>query len=450
MFDKLRRGTSQIYIALFYRNDTTLLSMPGRKDRNWFTIQGLFGTIFGLVTAATYMTGLFNQVDAPEIIIGYIPIVGSIAGVMVLFAGVSMQRVRSRKRFIIIGNTIYKSLVVLMAWIPLFVSKAVAPYLMLVCALVAFAINGFNGIAINSWFVDLIDIRIRGQYMSIRSMVSLVANILVPLIASRFIDIATDEYKALVIVFTIGWIIMWAESYSFYKITEPPVAVPKIKIKLKDVLIVPIRDKKFMGFMVLISGFYFIWYIAMSYGTLYQMNYLNLSYTFISVASIVNCLLQFVWYPIVGKIIDKYNTDLVLFFCFIFYFIDSFMWSFTNISSKFVMIIIINIIASITGPLFSLTLFKKKYDMIPEENRSLYDGFYTSIIATIIAVAPLLGNFMKDLILKNIKPFWVFEVPQFQLIFLITCIFMGILLIVNFKSAVKLLKELKQEKNKIR
>jgi Na+/glutamate symporter len=84
--------------------------------------------------------------------------------------------------------------------------------------------------------------------------------------------------------------------------------------------------------------------------------------------------------------------------------------------------------------------------MIPEENRSLYDGFYTSIIAAIIAVAPLLGNFLKNLIEQNIKPFWVFEVPQFQLIFLITNIFMGILLIVNFKSVSKSLKDLRAER----
>jgi MFS family permease len=239
---------------------------------------------------------------------------------------------------------------------------------------------------------------------------------------------------------------MWAETYSFYKINEPPLKPVKNKIKLKDVFIVPIKDKEFMRFMVLVATFYFIWYIAMSYGTLYQLNYLGLSYTFISVASVLNVILQFVWYPIVGKVVDKYNTNLLLIICFMFYFVDSLIWSFTNISSRYIMIILVNLIASITGPFFSLTLFKKKYDIIPESDRSLYDGFYTAIIAGIIAVAPLIGNALKDYIQVNIQPFGLFEVPQFQLIFLVTNVLLFILILFNLKKTIKLFKEAKKQK----
>lgn len=282
--------------------------------------------------------------------------------------------------------------------------------------------------------------------MSVRNMVALVANLIVPLIVSAFIDTSSDQYLAILIVFTLGWIVMWAETYSFYKINEPPLKPVKNKIKLKDVFIVPIKDKEFMRFMVLVATFYFIWYIAMSYGTLYQLNYLGLSYTFISVASVLNVILQFVWYPIVGKVVDKYNTNLLLIICFMFYFVDSLIWSFTNISSRYIMIILVNLIASITGPFFSLTLFKKKYDIIPESDRSLYDGFYTAIIAGIIAVAPLIGNALKDYIQVNIQPFGLFEVPQFQLIFLVTNVLLFILILFNLKKTIKLFKEAKNQK----
>ncbi|MBP7344201.1 MAG: MFS transporter [Clostridia bacterium] len=446
MLDKIKSNSLKIYIALFYRNDTKLLTMPGKKDRDWFIIQALVGTVFALFTGATYLTGLFNKVHAPEILIAYLPIVGSIAGVITIFAGYAMQRIKSRKKFILITNTILKTLIVLIAWVPLIFPNQNASYIMIVMALVAYALNNFMAIAINSWFVDLIDTKIRGQYMSVRNMVALVANLIVPLIVSAFIDTSSDQYLAILIVFTLGWIVMWAETYSFYKINEPPLKPVKNKIKLKDVFIVPIKDKEFMRFMVLVATFYFIWYIAMSYGTLYQLNYLGLSYTFISVASVLNVILQFVWYPIVGKVVDKYNTNLLLIICFMFYFVDSLIWSFTNISSRYIMIILVNLIASITGPFFSLTLFKKKYDIIPESDRSLYDGFYTAIIAGIIAVAPLIGNALKDYIQVNIQPFGLFEVPQFQLIFLVTNVLLFILILFNLKKTIKLFKEAKNQK----
>lgn len=403
----------------------------------------MVGTVFALFTGATYLTGLFNKVNAPEILIAYLPIVGSIAGVITIFAGYAMQRIKSRKRFILITNTILKTLIVLIAWVPLIFPNQNASYIMMAMALIAYALNNFMAIAINSWFVDLIDAKIRGQYMSVRNMVALVANLVVPLIVSAFIDTSSDQYIAILIVFTLGWFVMWAESFSFYKINEPPLKPVKNKIKLKDVFIVPIKDKEFMRFMILVSSFYFIWYIAMSYGTLYQLNYLGLSYTFISLASVLNVILQFVWYPIIGKVVDKYNTNLLLIICFMFYFVDSLIWSLTNISSRYIMIILVNLIASITGPFFSLTLFKKKYDIIPESDRSLYDGFYTAIIAGIIAVAPLIGNALKDYIQIKVQPFGPFEVPQFQLIFLVTNVLLLILILFNLKKTIKLFKEAK-------
>lgn len=445
MLQKIKTSSQKIYIALFYRNDTKLLTLPGKKDRDWFIIQALIGTVFALFTGATYLTGLFNKVNAPEILIGYLPIIGSIAGVVTIFAGYTMQRIRSRKKFILICNTILKSLIVLIAWIPLIFPNQNAAYIMIIMALVAYALNNFMAIAINSWFVDLIDSKIRGQYMSVRNMVALIANLIVPVIVSAFIDTSSDQYLAIVVVFTIAWIIMWAESYSFYKIGEPPMSPATKKIKLKDVFIVPIKNKEFMKFMVPIAAFYFIWYIAMSYGTLYQLNYLGLSYTFISLASVLNVILQFIWYPIIGKLVDRYNTDLLLMACFMLYFIDSLIWGFTNLSSKYLMIILVNVIASMTAPFFSLTLFKKKYDIIPQTERSLYDGFYTAIIASIIALAPIIGSLLKDYIAVNIKPFWIFEVPQFQLIFMVTNILLLVLILFNLKKTIRLYKEAKSQ-----
>ncbi|NLF35924.1 MAG: MFS transporter [Clostridiaceae bacterium] len=445
MLQKIKTSSQKIYIALFYRNDTKLLTLPGKKDRDWFIIQALIGTVFALFTGATYLTGLFNKVNAPEILIGYLPIIGSIAGIVTIFAGYTMQRIRSRKKFILICNTILKTLIVLIAWIPLIFPNQNAAYIMIIMALVAYALNNFMAIAINSWFVDLIDSKIRGQYMSVRNMVALIANLIVPVIVSAFIDTSSDQYLAIVVVFTIAWIIMWAESYSFYKIGEPPMSPATKKIKLKDVFIVPIKNKEFMKFMVPIAAFYFIWYIAMSYGTLYQLNYLGLSYTFISLASVLNVILQFIWYPIIGKLVDRYNTDLLLMACFMLYFIDSLIWGFTNLSSKYLMIILVNVIASMTAPFFSLTLFKKKYDIIPQTERSLYDGFYTAIIASIIALAPIIGSLLKDYIAVNIKPFWIFEVPQFQLIFMVTNILLLVLILFNLKKTIRLYKEAKSQ-----
>lgn len=222
---------------------------------------------------------------------------------------------------------------------------------------------------------------------------------------------------------------------------------PKKKIKLKDVLIVPLKDKTFMKSITSISVFYFIWYLSMSFATLYQLNYLGLSYTFISISATLNVILQFIWYPVIGKLVDRHNTDFLLIVSYILYLIQAFLWGFTNISSRYVMTILVNIFASMAIPLFSLVVFKAKYDVIPAEDRSLYDGFYTALIALIIAVAPAIGNVLKDSISVNVRPFGIFEVPQFQLIFMLSGILLLGLILLNMKDTVKLFKEARDRKN---
>ena len=446
MFGKIKDYLRKLYIAVFYRNDTKLLTMPGKKDRDWFIVQGFVGTVFALLTGATYLTGLFNKVNAPEIVIAYLPIVGTVAGVIAIFAGYIMQTIKNRKKFTLILNTILKTMIVLIAWIPLIFPNQNASYIMIAIALIAYALNNFMGIAINSWFVDLIDVKIRGQYMSVRNMIALIAHLLVPIIVSAFIDTSSDQYMAIVIVFTVSWLVMWAENYSFYKINEPPLQPPKKKIKLKDVLIVPLKDKTFMKSITSISVFYFIWYLSMSFATLYQLNYLGLSYTFISISATLNVILQFIWYPVIGKLVDRHNTDFLLIVSYILYLIQAFLWGFTNISSRYIMTILVNIFASMAVPLFSLVVFKAKYDVIPAEDRSLYDGFYTALIALIIAVAPAIGNVLKDSISVNVRPFGIFEVPQFQLIFMLSGILLLGLILLNMKDTVKLFKEARDRK----
>lgn len=110
------------------------------------------------------------------------------------------------------------------------------------------------------------------------------------------------------------------------------------------------------------------------------------------------------------------------------------------------MTILVNIFASMAVPLFSLVVFKAKYDVIPAEDRSLYDGFYTALVALILAVAPAIGNLMKDFIAVNMQPFGVFEVPQFQLIFMLSGILLLGLILFNMKDTVKLFREAKERK----
>ncbi|MBN2884126.1 MAG: hypothetical protein JXN10_11400, partial [Clostridia bacterium] len=89
------------------------------------------------------------------------------------------------------------------------------------------------------------------------------------------------------------------------------------------------------------------------------------------------------------------------------------------------------------GPAFMLGVFNSKYEVIPQEGRSLYDGFFTSSVGIIILVAPTVGNQIKNLIENNAEKIPGIQFPQFRLLFLIAAVLVFIINIYNLIVAKK-------------
>jgi len=442
---KLKRFFQKITIALIYRNDTQLLTYPGKKDRDNFIKQAVFGTIIGNLTGGVFLTGLFVEMKAPEAIMGYLPMIGSIAGILVIFAGMIIEKLKSRKKYIIVLNIITKTLIVATVWIPRFVPKDIAPYLMIGCVFIGFSMNAFMALAINSLFIDVVDSKIRGRYMGVKQIFALIVTAIVPVIAGRFVDISSDKYITFSILFTIAWFIMWFETHAFSKINEPEFKpLGKGKIKLKDMILIPIKNKPFMKMMGVFVFFYFSWFLSMSFASVYQIKYLKLSYTFLTLGTTVNALLQMLYYPMWGKFLDKYGPEITRNIAMCFYVFHAFIYMFLTKETAYIGMVFLWLNASFMGPAWMLGVFNTKYSVIPAEGRSLYDGFYTSVIGITILLGPTIGNIIRNIIIRNNID--IIEFSQFRLMFFLTFVLLlGLTTYIFIKSK----KETNWEKERL-
>ncbi len=443
---KLKRAFGKMFLLLFYRNDMQLVTAPGKPDRDWFIKQAIFGTAFAALVGGVFLSGLFIEMGAPDYLMGYIPFIGSIAGITVIFAGIVIERIKNRRKFIIILNIIGKSLIVSAVWIPAFVSWDIAPFLMLPVVFIGYSLNSFMGITINSWFVDVVDSRIRGRFMSTKQIFALIVSATFPIIAGRFLDSFMNKYLVFCVLYSIAWVFMWFETYSFTKINDPGFkTLGKGNIKLKDLILKPIKNKEFMKLMAMLGFFYFSWYMTMSFASVYQIRYLEIPYTFITAMGMINPILQMAWYPMWGKLTDKYGPQFIIRIALWLYVVQALLWFCMTSGSYYFIMPLLQINASMIGPAFMLGIFNTKYSIIPQEGRSVYDGFYTATVGTIILVAPTIGNLIKNLIDNNSYRIVGMEFPQFRLMFLIAATLVLLLNIYNLIKAKKT-NNLEQEK----
>lgn len=435
---KLKRVFGRMYLMLFYRNDMQLVTAPGKSDRDWFIKQAIYGTAFGSLVGGIFLSGLFIEMGTPDYLMGYIPFIGSTAGITVIFAGIVIERIKNRKKFIVVINTISKSLIVSAVWIPALMPWDIAPFVMLPVVFIGYAMNAFMGIAINSQFVDVIDSKIRGRFMGSKQIFALVVSALFPVIAGKFLDSFINKYVVFCVLYTIGWGFMWLESRAFGKIQDPGFnPIGKENVKLKDLFTIPVKNKQFMKLMLVLGFFYFSWYLTMSFASVYQIRYLEIPYTFITVMGMINPILQMVWYPMWGRLNDKYGPDFIIRLSLWLYVLQAVLWFCMTSSSYYYVMPLLQINASLIGPAAMLGIFNAKYSVIPQEGRSIYDGFYTSVVGMIILIAPTVGNFLKEFLDNNSYRIAGMEFPQFRIMFATAAVLVLGLNIYNLFAAKK-------------
>lgn len=427
---------NKLFILLFYRNDTQLLAFPGKKDRDRFIWQAVLGTMTISLLTGVFLTGLYIYMGASDTILAYIPIMPTIAGIFLIFMGSLTERVNNTKRTVIILNTVAKTLIFGAVWIPLLVSREVAPLVMLPFTFIGFTVNSVMSVLINSWFVDTVDQKIRGRYMGVRQIFALIVSATLPVISGNFLDSSPDRYMAFCIIYSAAWVFSIFESVVFAKITPPPEHDAKLKkISVGDLFTLPLKNKPFRSFMWLQIIFHTFWYISMTVAQVYEIRYMEVSYTYLTAMGAMSAVIQIFLYPVWGKVMDKYGSNLVMRMTMVFYTLHAFLYFLMVKGNAPFLILLLNINAAILNPAWVLSTFNERFSLIPRERRKLYDGFFTTVMAVVILVAPTIGNVIRELMLKTGLDF----VPyiEFKSLFFATFILllgMNIVLLIKSKK----------------
>lgn len=426
-----------------------VITAPGKKDRDYFILQAVFGTMVISLFLGVFLTGLYIYMGAPDSIMAYIPLIPNIAGLFLVLTGSMTESVKKTKRTVIILNIVSKTFMLLAVFVPLFVPKAVAPYFMLPMTFIGFTINAIMSILINSWFVDTVDISIRGRYMGARQVFTLFVSATLPVIAGNFLDGFYDRYIAFCIIYCTAWFFSLFESYSLSRITEPPIHEHKHKkMKFAKLFSIPVKNKPFMKFLWIQVFFHMAWFASMSFAQLYQIKYMELSYSFLTTTGSMNAIIQMFLYPVWGRVMDRYGSSIVMRAALFMFMIHSAIFFFMVKGNAPFLMVLLNINAAILMPAWILSTFNERFSTIPTEGRTAYDSFFTTVLALVAILAPTLGNLLRKTIISSNLRFWVF--PEFKLLFSLTFVMLLTLnVILLFKSKkesnLKTEKELAQE-----
>jgi len=173
-----------------YQGNTELIESPNRKSQDFFIIQSIFGSTLMVLLGGQFLTGFAIYLGTSDELMGYIPLISSISGSIVIFSGLFLERFSSKKKVVVVLNTISKLLMTSVILIPLFIPKTMQIPMLFIILIISYGLNSIMSIAVNNWFVNVIPISIRGRYFSIRQIFAVGVSAVVPVIAGRIMDTA--------------------------------------------------------------------------------------------------------------------------------------------------------------------------------------------------------------------------------------------------------------------
>ena len=378
-------------------NDHVSLPAQSLKASRAFHIQIVFGTAFTFLTSGVFLSGFAMYMGATDLLVSYISMITNICGVSILFFSGLIGHFRSLKKITISLTVLSKMATLLIVLIPLSVPEGAQIAVFIPLMLVAFTLQAQATVVLNNWLVTFVDEKQSGKYIAKRQTFVLAVTVLLSVTGGRVLDAVSGAY--------IGFAILYAAAFGMavmelLVLLRMPDAVQqnadREKSKFSDKFFVPLRCRPFLLFVVYIFLFYLMLSIADSFTVVYMMRYLGLSYTATTIMQMLISLPQLFLLGIWGKISDKKGHAFALKLSIWFFVGETLFMALSNEQNLYLLIPMAFLFASVANAGFVVSVFNRRYELMPQEGRILYDNFYSAAVGLAFILGPVIGGSIKQ------------------------------------------------------
>lgn len=366
----------------------------------WGVTAGMFGTV---VTTGAAWSGFQREVlGANDFQLGLLAAIPVGMNVVQLIISHYMEKKRNRRFLFLLFGLLGRFF-----WIPiglapiLFSSFSVDLRIWIVIVFVAFVSTGnsFVNLGFGSLMGDLVPMRIRGQFFSVRQRVYLAAGVVCGILVARLID----EYGAVgyTVALVMAGVTSMLDIVCFFFVKWPPMLEPEggvdqtpFRVMLKEVF----ANKLFMRVTLFFTLWQFSVGVAAPFWNIYMIEDLQMSFLQMSLYSqIVSNLVTVLTISRWGRLIDRYGNkpimQLAMPVCCI---LGPLPWLFVTKDTTW-LVLLSNIMTGFMWPIMDLGQQNLYLSESPRKHRSMYVAvFFASINLTGIALGNAVGGYLMQ------------------------------------------------------
>lgn len=413
------------------------------NSRTLFIFEGCAAMGIFTITSGAFLSGYAKYLGATDTINGIIGAIPTLAGIVQVISPIVFEKINRRKIYVAFLALLFRLLLSSMILIPaVFTGTTQRVWSLAIIYFLAYVIASFINPPASNWIASLTPESKRGRYFGKRESYINAFTAVLSITMGKILDTfreANNEYGGFIIVFIAVFILALINFTFLSTIKEPAVIKSDFKIRLKDILTIPIRDKKYYKVIVLFVLWNISVQVALPYFSVYMVSGLKMQYTFITILGILSSVSVIIMVRIWGKIADKKSWVFTTKVAIGLLGVVHFFWFFMTKSSMSYIAPFLFVLAGISWAGIGISLFNIQFVFSPEKGRTMYIGFTAALAGVIGFISTLVGSFIVSR-LENIKLnfFWL-SVSNMQVVFIIS----GVLLMLTSLYVHKNIKILK-------
>lgn len=373
--------------------------LPGGSGRTCFFIQAGFGTAFTYLTSGVFLSGLAILMGAGDILVSYLSVIVNICGVLILAFPAFLERFTSRKKLTIALTILSRLATLFIVTIPVLFPAGIRLYVFVPTVVAAFALQAQTTVVLNQWMLGFIEEKKSGRYISLRQTLTLTVTVVLSLAGGRFMDLMEGKYAGFALLFAAAALMGILEVILLAATPDgEPYQSSGRSCRFLDIARLPLKNRCFTGFVAYIFIFYLLLTISDSYTMVFMMKYLALPYQIVTGLYMMISLPQIILLSFWGRLSDRYGHEFTLKMSIWFFASETLFLSFASAQNWFIFIPAAFLISSAANAGFVISVFNRRYELMPEDNRIVYDNFYTAAIGLGSILGPLTGGALKGMI----------------------------------------------------
>ncbi|HHW30295.1 MAG TPA: MFS transporter [Clostridiaceae bacterium] len=378
-----------------YRSILASLKNSWENDRTrlLFIIDGVFINAAAVLTAGIFLSGYIILLGGSDFLVGVVKNSAIWASIVAFFSFLIYERLEKRKKLLLCLHGISRFLLGSVVFFPLFINNnKINLILVSSCVIIGNITWAIYSVGFSVWLMNSVPKESRSNFVYQRMFWLRISFTIVTLVMGKVLDLFNKSYEGFLFVFISSLIFSLGDLIALANIKEAPNIVKKETKINSEIFLEPLKSHIYRGFLIFVFLFYCFLNISGSFSTVYFIRYLDLDYSILSAFDVSVYVFMIISIRYWRKIESKHDVKFVLKISSYILIFEFAVYAFLRKESA-MLIFLGAILSGIGNGGFNIAIFTYRYDIMPEDNRTLYEAWFGAVYGISTLVAPVIGNF---------------------------------------------------------